>query len=214
MKITDACVCPYPIGDSSVKRFALEARELGFDSIVAVDAPSGGFEGTEIIGGVFIRDRTAREVINHVKKARDKGGVISVLAGDNGFNRAVIGVKGVHILRGIHTADKKAFDHVTAKMAADNGVAVDLDLSPLIAGRSIPRQRAIHRYQDILMFAGRFGFPVTISSCARSVLEMRSVREITGLCTLLGMDEPDVEHALNGIGRVMEPHYSAVRVIE
>ena len=69
----------------------------------------------------------------------------------------------------------------------------------------IPRQRAIHRYQDILMFSCWFGFPVTISSCARSVLEMRSVPGDTGLCTFLGMDEPDVEQALNGIGKVMEP---------
>lgn len=213
MKITDACVCPYPLGDSSVRRLALEAGELGFDSIVAIDAPSGEYAGVEIIGGILIRDRTAREVINQVKRARDKGKVISVLAGDNGFNRAVIGVKGVHCLTGIHTADKKAFDHVTAKMAADSGVALDLDLSPIIAGRGIGRQRAMHRYRDILMFAGRFGFPVTLSTHARSILEMRSVREITGICSLLGMDEPDVEQALNGIGRVTEPQNPSVKVI-
>ncbi|WML67749.1 MAG: Ribonuclease P protein component 3 [Methanoregula sp. SKADARSKE-2] len=213
MKITDACVCPYPLGDSSVRRLALEAGELGFDSIVAIDAPSGEYAGVEIIGGTLLRDRTAREVINQVKRARDKGRVISVLAGDNGFNRAVIGIKGLHCLTGIHTADKKAFDHVTAKMAADNGVVLDLDLSPIISGRGIGRQRAIHRYRDILMFAGRFGFPVTLSSHARSILEMRSVREITGLCSLVGMDEPDVEAALDSIGRVTDPRNVAVKVI-
>ena len=77
--------------------------------------------------------------------------MVSVSARDNGFNRAVIGLKGVHILRGIHAADKTAFDHVTAKMAADNNVAVDIDLSVLIAARGIARQRAIHRYRDILI---------------------------------------------------------------
>ena len=30
MKITDSCVCPYPHGDSSVRRMALAARDLGF----------------------------------------------------------------------------------------------------------------------------------------------------------------------------------------
>ncbi len=213
MKITDGCVCPYPLGDSSVRRLALEAGELGFDSIVAIDAVPGEYAGVEIIGGTLIRDRLAREVINKVKRSRGSGRVISVIAGDNAFNRAVIGVNGVHCLTGIHTADKKAFDHVTAKMAADNGVALDLDLSPIISGRGIGRQRAMHRYREILMFAGRFGFPVTLSTHARSILEMRSVREITGLCSLIGMDEPDVEQAFDGTGKVTEPRNMAVKVI-
>ena len=42
MKITDACVYPYPVGDSSVRRFALEARSFGYDSIVAADTPAAG----------------------------------------------------------------------------------------------------------------------------------------------------------------------------
>ncbi|MEG3055156.1 MAG: hypothetical protein RQM90_03055 [Methanoculleus sp.] len=33
---TDANVCPYPAGDSTLARMALEAAELGFDSIVTI----------------------------------------------------------------------------------------------------------------------------------------------------------------------------------
>ena len=123
------------------------------------------------------------------------------------------GVKGVHILRGIQSADKTAFDHVTAKMAADNRVAVDIDLSPLISGRGVIRQRAIHRYRDILLLERRFEFPITLSSHARSILEMRAVREISGLCSLLGMDTPDVEKAFTGVDIVTTPPNPAVKVI-
>lgn len=213
MKITDSCVCPYPHGDSSVRRMALAARDLGFDSIVAIDSPPGEYAGIAVLSGTLIREHTTKEVINRVKRARESGNVIMVQAGDNGFNRAVISMKGVHVLSGIHLADKKAFDHVTAKMAADSSVAVDIDLSPLIAGRGIARQKAIHRYRDILMFAGRFGFPVTISSHARSVLEMRAVREISGICSLIGMDIPDIEKALAGIETVITRENPAVKVI-
>lgn len=213
MKITDSCICPYPLGDSSVRRMALAARDFGFDSIVAIDSPPGEYAGIEVLSGTLIRERATKDVINRVKRARESKNVIMVLAGDNGFNRAVISLKGVHVLSGIQLADKKAFDHVTAKMAAESHVAVDLDLSPLIAGRGIVRQRAIHRYRDILMFAGRFGFPVTISSHARSVLEMRAVREISGICSLIGMDIADVEIALAGIETVTTGENPAVRVI-
>ncbi|HXX55185.1 MAG TPA: RNase P subunit p30 family protein [Methanoregula sp.] len=213
MKITDACVCPYPLGDSSVRRMALEARDLGFDSIVAIDAPPLEYGGVRVCPGILIRDTAAKDVINRVKRCRDTGVVVMVQARDNGFNRAVIGLKGVHVLCGIHAAEKTAFDHVTAKMAADHGVAVDIDLSPVIGGRGIGRQRAIHRYRDILMFSRRFGFPLTLSTHARSVLEMRGVRDLAGLCSLLGMDEYDVEGALSGITRVTSPADHAVKVI-
>jgi ribonuclease P/MRP protein subunit RPP1 len=59
----------------------------------------------------------------------------------------------------------------------------------------------------------RFGFPLVISTHARSVLEMRSVREITGLCSLIGMDIPGVEKAFSGIDTVTTPQDPAVRVI-
>jgi len=213
MKITDAAVFPYPCGDTSVRRFALEAKALGFDSIVAMDTPACSYEGVDVAGGVLIRERSVKDVIPRVKRAREAGAVVSVCAGDNGFNRAVIGLKGVQILRGIHTADKTAFDHVAAKMAADNGVAVDIDFSVLVSARGVARQRAIHRYRDLLVFGQRFEFPLTISSHARSYLDLRSVREISGLCTLVGMDTPAVEKALGAIGTATTPPEPAVRVV-
>ncbi|MFA4859406.1 RNase P subunit p30 family protein [Methanoregula sp.] len=213
MKITDAAVFVHPSGDSSVRRMALEAKALGFDSIVAIDAQSCEYEGITVCSGRCIRDHAMRDVIARVKQARTTDAVISVQAGDNGFNRAALGLKGVHILRGIQSADKTAFDHVAAKMAADNRVAVDLDLSILVSARGIARQRVIHRYLDILVLEQRFEFPLTISSQARSILDMRSVREITGLCSLLGMDTDDVARALGGIGLLDTPAPAAVRVI-
>ena len=213
MKITDACVYPYPCGDSSVRRMALEAKALGFDRLVAADTPSGEFYGIEIYSGILIRDAAVRDLMSHIKRERNNEAVVSVQAGDNGFNRSVINLKGVHILRGLHSADKNAFDHVAAKMAADNRVAIDLDLSPLISGRGFTRQRAMHRYRDILVLERRYEFPITISSHARSILDMRAVREISGLCSLVGMDTPDVEKAFFGVDIITTSPDPAVKVI-
>lgn len=213
MKITDAAVFPYPNGDTSVRRFASEAAALGFDSLVAIDTPPGTYGGLEVRSGVILRDRPVRDIINCVKRLRGTDTVVSVMAADAGFTRAVIGLNGVHILRGIHNADKMAFDHVTAKMAADNRIAVDIDLSVFTMARGIQRQRAIARYRDVLVLEERFGFPLTVSSGARSVLDLRAAREITGLCSLLGMDMLLVEQALAGVELVTTPPVPAVRVV-
>lgn len=214
MKITDAGVCPYPNGDSSVRRLALEAAALGFDSLVVIDTPVNATYGeVEVRAGLFIRNAGMKDVIAQVKRVKDPGTVVSVKAGDAGFNRAAVTLRGVHIIRGIHAADKNAFDHVTAKMAAENRVAIDIDLSVLIAGRGIARQRAIQRYRDVLVLRNRFEFPLTFSTYARSVLELRAVREISGLASLLGMDLSDVEQALAGVATVTAPSRPSVRVI-
>lgn len=213
MKITDACVFPYPVGDSSVRRFALEARLLGYDSIVAADTPAATICGVDIIPGMILGGIPAKEVQGRAKKTRGTGTVLSVQMGDNGFNRAVAGTSGVHILRGIAAADKQAFDHVAAKIAADNATALDIDLSPLIFGRGHLRQKAIHRYLDLMVLYRRFEFPLTLSTSARSVLGLRAVREAAGLCSLFGMDETDVQAALAGVSRVIGSGGETVRVI-
>ena len=213
MKITDACVFPYPVGDSSVRRLALEARSLGYDSIVAADTPAATICGVGIVPGVILCGIPAKDVQGRAKKSRGTGTLLSVRVGDNGFNRAVAGTSGVHILRGIATADKLAFDHVAAKIAADNSTALDIDLSPLIFGRGHLRQKAIHRYLDVMVLHRRFEFPLTISSSACSVLGLRAVREAAGLCSLIGMDESDVQEGFAGVSRVIGSGREMVRVV-
>ena len=213
MKITDACVFPYPVGDSSVRRLALEARSFGYDSIVAADTPAATICGVDIVPGVILGGIPAKDIQARAKKCRDTGTVLSVQVGDNGFNRAVAGTSGIHILRGIATADKRAFDHVSARIAADNNTALDLDLSPLIFGRGHLRQKAIHRYLDLMVLHRRFEFPLTLSSSACSVLGLRAVREAAGLCSLFGMDETDVQAALAGVSGVIGSDGEPVRVV-
>ena len=213
MKITDACVYPRPSGDSSVRRMALEAHELGFDSLVAVNTPPCEFAGVTVAHGVVIRGMPAQEAALRVKRCRDTDAIVSVQAGDIGQNRTMLAMRGVHILCGIHRTDRYAFDHVTAKMAADNSVAVDISLAPIIKERGVMRQRALDRYHDIVRLYLKFEFPLVISTHARSVLDMRSVRECSAIASVIGLDVTLVEKALSNVGALRLPH-SAVRVIQ
>ncbi len=73
MKITDACVYPYPCGDSSVRRMALEARTLGFDGIVAIDTPSCTIDGTDVRSGIRIQASVMKDVISRVRQEKETG---------------------------------------------------------------------------------------------------------------------------------------------
>lgn len=198
MTITDTGLRPFPAGDSSIRRMALEARGLGFDSLVAIGIPSGDHSGIPVREGMLIADMPVKDAAAKVK--RSEGRLVMVRAGDAGFNRAVLGVKGVDILCGIEYADRYAFDHVTAKMAADNNVAIDISIAPLILKRGPARQKVFDRYRDILMLSRKFSFPLVLSTHADSVLAMRSVREVSGLAAMIGFDLPEIEQALGFAG--------------
>jgi ribonuclease P/MRP protein subunit RPP1 len=192
---------------------ALEARGLGFDSLVAMGIPAGReISGITVLAGTVVQGAPAGEAIARAKRSRGEGKVVFVRAQDNGFNRAVLGAKGIHVLCGLGSADRHAFDHVAATIAADHGVAVDISLEPLVRQRGIARQKALGRYFDILMLSRKHGFPLVISTHARSVLEMRPVREIAGIASLIGLSPGEAGQGLAAIGQILVQKES-VRVV-
>jgi ribonuclease P/MRP protein subunit RPP1 len=205
MIATDATVFPSPLGNTSVRRMVLETRELGFDSIVAIGQTGWETEGFSVIGGTLIREPQVKAVINAARANSPGKGLLVVNAGNNGFNRAIIQIKGVHVIRHLHKTEKNSFDHIIARMSAENHIAIDIDLRPLVMSRGVWRQKTIQRYSDIIGLCDRFEFPLTLSSNARSVVELKSVREMVNLASLVGITEPDASTALAGIRSLITP---------
>jgi ribonuclease P/MRP protein subunit RPP1 len=205
MIATDATVFPSPLGNTSIRRLVLETREMGFDSIVAIGQKGFETDGFSVVGGTLIREPKVKAVINAARANTPGNELLVVNAGNNAFNRAIIQIKGVHVLRHLHKTEKNSFDHIIARMSAENHVAIDIDLRPLVMSRGIWRQKTIQRYKDITGLCERFGFPLTLSSNARSVVELKSVREMVNLATLVGLEEPDARNALTTIKNLISP---------
>jgi len=202
---TDACIHPYPAGNSSARRMALEAGEMGFSAVVIPGAVPGEYHGVRIIPAMIVSETDVRKVAGQIRKRGNGETLVLVDAGDNGFNRAVLTQKGVHGIRRIHRTPKNAFDHVSARLAEENGIAVDIDLSPLIQEKGVLRQKVLYRYNDLMRLHSRYRFPLTLSSNAYSVLDLRSPQEIRLLCTLFGMDKEDAGRALQTVWSLLSP---------
>lgn len=212
MITTDAAVHPYPTGDSSLRRMAIEAHDLGLDSVVAIDGPNTELYGVRVIRGVLISESQVKNVIGQVRRRSGKGDLVIVNAGDTAFNRSVIAIKEVRVLRHIHKSPKNSFDHVAARLAAERGVAIDVDLHPVIHMKGPSRQRVLQKYRDIIRLHARYRFPLTVSSNAYSVLDMRSPDEMKSICRVFGMSDQDVDDALSAAERLLT-HISPVQVV-
>ncbi len=213
MNATDASVCSYPAGDSSIRRMAIEAAELGFDSIVSIEGNHADSDALSVLRGSIISASSVKEVLRQTKRAGETADLVFVNAGDLAFNRAVVTIREIQVLRNIYKTPKNSFDHVTARSAAEKGVAVDINLYPIVHYRGVGRQKVLHRYADLLMLHRRYGFLLTLSSNARSILDQRSVREMHELSALFGMTAEEVRAALGTVSRLLEPE-RPVKVIK
>ena len=204
MTTTDACLHPYPDGNSSLRRMALEAGALGFDSIVVPDALPQEYFGVRVIPAILIAELNPRVISGLIRANGQKQPLVMVNAGENGFNREILNLKGIHILRQVHKIRKNSFDHVSARLAAERGVAVDIDLYPIIHSSGLSRQRVMQRYNDLVTLFNRYRFSLTLSSNACSILDLRSVEEICLLCGLFSLDEDDVHAGLGTAGSLLD----------
>ena len=191
---------------------------MGFDSIVCSAGVFPGefppeYSGVRIYRGLCVKAKNQNDLVRAIRKCKTGYDLVLAEAGDASFNRAALSTGGVSILRGIHDAGKRAFDDVCAKNAAENSIAVDIDLSAIICRRGISRQKALESFAEILMFRGKFGFPVSISSGASSYISMRSVDEILSLCDIFGMEEDETKLGLQSVESIVN-RPPVVEVIE
>jgi ribonuclease P/MRP protein subunit RPP1 len=175
---------------------AVEAQEMGMDSLAAVGVPEREIHGVRVLSAAIIRQETVKGVITALRSAGKGRNLVMVDAGDQAFNRAVISLRGVDVLRQVHRAPNGAFTHVTARLAADHRVAVEFDLQPLVQLRGRPRQRVLQSHAGTLRLQRKYSFGCTLATNARSILDQRSPREMAALAGLFGMEEEEVFRAL------------------
>lgn len=201
----------YTDGDTSLERMALEAGALGYGAIVAVGAPAGVFGGVRVIPGASISAPNPNRAMAMVRKA-PAGAFVTLQLGEAAFNRAAAALPGVHALSGAHLCRRHAFDHITARTAAERGLGIELLLDPLVRERGSARQSALRRYADLLVLHERYEFSLVLGSGARSCLDLRAPRAAAALCGLFGLDRDEVEAALSGVESLMAPN-SPVREV-
>ncbi len=201
----------YSNGDTTLERMALEAGALGYGAIVAIDAPAGPLGGIRVIPGISISAPNPNKAMASLRKA-PAGAFVTLQLGEAAFNRAAAALPGVHALSGAHLCRRHAFDHITARTAAERGVGVELLLEPLVQGRGSARQSTLRRYADLLVLHERYEFPFVLGSGAHSCLGLRAPRAASALCGLFGLDHDAVEAAFSGVEALMAPT-SPVRVV-
>ncbi|MDK2875373.1 ribonuclease P protein component 3 [Methanothermobacter defluvii] len=197
--------------DSSL-RLLLEASRLGYQGGVLV-YPSDRYPALksdleslrenpelrdfEIARGVMINASDPRDMRRSVNKFRKKADVIYVSGGNLKVNRAACESRRVDVLSAPYTSRRDpGINHVLAREAARNNVAVELPLADVIGSWLKVRARVLEQFREILKLHRKFGFPLLLTSRASSIYDLRTPGDIMNLAECFGMESSEAEESL------------------
>ncbi len=151
----------------------------------------------QILNGVEIHPKNSQDLKRKLQKFRKKADVLMVHGGDLKINRAACEDPRVDILCHPYRARRDSgVNHVLAKKAAENRVAVEFNLKYLFKTRFSHRYRVLSQFRDILKLQRKFKFPLIITSGAHSIYDLRSPFDVMALTRCFGMNKEEAYTAL------------------
>jgi ribonuclease P/MRP protein subunit RPP1 len=187
-------------GDSSIEQFAMQAKALGYAAICLSEFYEGRAHmekikaeiskaqkksGVEILLGLEAGDsKELRRMIG----MRDMFDVLLVHGGDIDFNREAVETKEVDILtHPEHGRYDSGLNHVMAKLARQNSVAIEINFNEILSSSKKTRSRVMANMRDNVALAKKYKMPIVACSGAKSHWGMRDPMVMSSVAELLGL---------------------------
>ena len=151
------------------------------------------FEHAEISMGINILNANSNEIRKIINKYRKKSNYISCLGGDLKINRSVCENRRIDVLsRPYYKRRDSGMNHVLAKEAARNNVAIELCFKDILNNHLRYRANVISSFKEILMFHRKFKFPLILTTDSKSIFDVRSTRDIVSFFKSIGFSEKEI----------------------
>ena len=151
------------------------------------------FEHAEISMGINILNANSNEIRKIINKYRAKSNYISCLGGDLKINRSVCENPRIDVLsRPYYKRRDSGMNHVLAKEAARNNVAIELCFRDILNNHLRYRANVISCFKEILMFHRKFKFPLILTTDSKSIYDVRSTRDIVTFFKSIGFSEEEI----------------------
>lgn len=152
----------------------------------------------ELYEGILISAKNPEDMRQKVNKARKKADIIMVKGGDQKINRAACESPQVDIVsKTYYNRRDCGINHVIAKKAAQNEVAIELNIKHLTKTSPYLHYRILSYFREIIKLKKRYGFPLIITSNAKSIYDLHTPRDLIALSKCFGLDQEEATVALS-----------------
>ena len=147
--------------------------------------------GTEVVAA------KPGQVPNMVYSVRTKVEIVVARGGTEEINRAILETPEVDILIGHDIQGRTGINHVTARLAKKNNVAIGFDMNSLMTSYRLGRIQEFAAMTDTAKLVRRFGSPFVLTSGAMELWDMRSPSELVAMGKQLGFSEAQARKGLS-----------------
>lgn len=135
-----------------------------------------------------------KKLVNSVRRSAE---IVAVCGGSAELNRTIVEIPEVDILLGHDINGQCGINHVLAKLAKKNGVAIGFDFNQLMTSYRLGRIQEFSAMVEAARAVRRFKTPFILTSGAMDPWDMRSPSELIAMGRLLGFTEGESRKGLS-----------------
>lgn len=152
-----------------------------------------------------VKSNNVSEIRKIVRKFRNRSSCISVVGGDLKVNRAVVENIQIDVLSRPYLKRYDAgMNHVLAKEAVQNNVAIELAFNDVLKSYLAHRAKILANFKDIYALYRKFDFPLVLSSGSQSVFDIRTPQDFKAFFMQTGLGEGDVEKSFATASNILK----------
>ena len=152
-----------------------------------------------------IKSTNINEIRRAVNKFRNDSLCISVIGGDLKVNRAVLENVKIDVLsRPYLKRYDSGLNHILAKEALKNNVAIELCFEDILKSYLAPRAKIISNFRDIYTLYRKFDFPLILSSRAESIFDVKTTQDFVSVFKQTGLSEDEIISAFKTSKDILE----------
>jgi ribonuclease P/MRP protein subunit RPP1 len=155
-------------------------------------------EHFDVVAGLVIEAKKPARIRRAVTKMRKQTELLVVLGGDTEINRAAVETAGVDILLNPwFKRQDPGINHITARFAAENNVAIGFGFSRLLHSYGRSRATLLSNMVKAAEFVRKYKAPFTLTSGALSKWDLISPSDMASLGRVLGFSDPEIKKAIS-----------------
>ena len=152
-----------------------------------------------------IYSNNVNEVKKTARKFRNKSSCISVIGGNLKINRATVETIQIDVLsRPYLRRYDGGINHVLAKEAVKNNVAVELCFKDVLRSYLSHRSKVISNFKDIYTLYRKYDFPLILSSRAESVFDIRTTHDFMAFFKQTGLSDSEIDKSFLTAQNILE----------
>ena len=152
-----------------------------------------------------IKSNNVNEIKKTARKFRNKSSCISVIGGNLKINRATVETIQIDVLsRPYLRRFDGGINHVLAKEAVKNNVAVELCFKDVLRSYLSHRSKVISNFKDIYTLYRKYDFPLILSTRAESVFDIRTTHDFIAFFKQTGLTASEIDKSFLTAQNILE----------